>query len=75
MDYFVAILKIIGLVLFVLVAGAFVFFFFMWFMGALAAMVALFAVAWAVGIPITIKENGVKVGYLRWTKFYRTPGK
>jgi hypothetical protein len=75
MDYISAFFKLIGLVPFALAAVAFVIFFGMWFLLALAGMVVLFAVAWAVGIPITIKENGVKVGYLRWTKFHRTPGK
>lgn len=75
MSYISPILKLVGIVLFAIAAIAFVIFFFMWFVGALAAMVVLFGIAWAAGIPITIKEDGEKIGYVRWTKFYRTPGK
>ncbi len=66
------ILKLVGLVLIALLGGAFILFFGMWFVAAFAAMVALFLVAWLFGVPITIKENGVKTGYIRWTKFYPT---
>lgn len=75
MDYTTGILKLIGLVLFAVAAVAFLVFFGMWFLMALAAMVVLFGIAWLVGVPITIKQDGTKIGYIRWTRFYRTPGK
>lgn len=47
------------------------------FFGALmVAFVLLFAVAmavpWMLGFPVTIKEGGSKVGYLRWLTFHRS---
>jgi len=62
--------KLIGLVVFGAVVCALVFFFAFWFFIAFAAAIGLFLVVWALGIPITIKERGVKTGYVRWFKFY-----
>lgn len=64
--------KFLGIALFVLIGGALVIAFGMWFIGAFICLLVIFVMAWAVGIPITIKENGVKTGYVRWTKFYPT---
>lgn len=66
------ILKFIGIILFGVIAVAFVLVFGTWFLVALFSMMVLFGLAWAVGIPITITSNGKKIGYIRWTKFYPT---
>lgn len=70
MDSIKSFFKLIGLVLLIVVAGAIVFFFAFWFFVAFLAMLGLFLAVWAVGIPLTIKENGVKTGHLRWFTFY-----
>lgn len=40
----------------------------------IAGIIGLFFVMWVAGAKITIKENGVVTGYIRWTKFYPTRG-
>ncbi len=67
-----AFFKLLGIALFVVIASVLAIAFGMWILGAFACFLAIFVLAWAVGIPITIKENGVKIGYVRWTKFYPT---
>ena len=53
-----------------------------WLLAAVAAivllpiaiffMLALMLVGWACGLPLTIKQSGVKIGYVRWFTFHRT---
>ena len=40
----------------------------------IAGMIGLFFVMWGFGAKITIKQNGVVTGYIRWTKFYPVRG-
>lgn len=71
MELLTAIMKIIGLVTFCIIAVVIVIFFGGFIFATFAAFIALFALAWAVGIPISIKSNGEKIGYVRWFTFYR----
>jgi len=64
------ILKAIGIFLFcvfvvaiAIAASAYILF-------ALLGFLVIAFMAWAIGIPISIKNNGVKIGYIRWFKFY-----
>lgn len=50
--------------------GLLIFFFAFWFFIAFLAMLGFFLALWAIGIPIAIKERGVKTGYVRWFTFY-----
>lgn len=75
MNTLISILKLIGVVLVIGLAVAFIIFFGVWFLIAIAAMVGIFGVAWLAGVPITISQNGEKIGYIRWTKFYPTSQK
>lgn len=40
----------------------------------IAGIIGLFFVMWVAGTKITIKQNGVVTGYIRWTKFYPVRG-
>jgi hypothetical protein len=62
--------KLLALIALVIVAGAFVFFFAFWVFIAFLGAMGLILLAWAIGAPITIKERGVKTGYVRWFTFY-----
>ena len=52
-----------------------------WLIAALAAIVLLpiavlfmlvvMLIGWACGMPLTIKQSGVKIGYVRWFTFHR----
>jgi hypothetical protein len=61
----------IAVVLFVIIGLALLLFFGAWFLIAMAIILFALFGTWAVGIPITIKVNGQKIGYVRWTKFYK----
>lgn len=65
----ICLLFLTGVVAFIIV------FFGAWIALGLAGLIVLFFLAWAVGIPITVKKDGTKVGYVRWTKFYPTSNK
>lgn len=67
------IFKAIGLVIIGGLMLMLLFFFFWFFLAVIGLMIGIFAVAWVCGIPITVKQNGVKIGYIKRTKFYRTP--
>jgi len=41
-----------------------------YFITFLFVMIGFFAFCGAIGFPITIKADGKKIGYIRWTKFY-----
>jgi hypothetical protein len=47
-------------------------FVFSYFVTLLLVLLGFFAICWALGYPITVKVDGKKVGYLRWTKFHST---
>jgi hypothetical protein len=70
MDYLKAFGKLLALIALVVIAGAFIFFFAFWVFIAFLGAIGLILLAWAVGAPITIKERGVKTGYVRWFTFY-----
>lgn len=36
---------------------------------ALLAVFGIFFFFWAIGTPFVVRCDGVKIGYLRWTKF------
>jgi len=73
MIWFSTLLKLAGILLFCLLAVAFIIFFGFYFLVMFGCFLAIFAAAWAIGIPITIKQNGEKIGYVRWNKFHRKP--
>lgn len=62
--------RILALVALVIITGAFVFAFAFWIFMAFLGVMGLILLAWAVGAPITIKERGIKTGYVRWFTFY-----
>lgn len=62
--------KFLALAVLTIAVGAFVFLFAFWFFVAFLGMLAFLIVLWAIGIPISIKEHGVKTGYVRWFTFY-----
>jgi hypothetical protein len=35
------------------------------------SFVGLFALMWALGVPIVVTKNGKKIGYYKWLTFYR----
>ena len=53
----------------------------LWLVAALAAIVLLpvavlfmlvvMLIGWACGMPLTIKQSGVKIGYVRWFTFHK----
>lgn len=62
----------IAVVIFVILGLSLLLFFGAWFLIAMAVILFVLFGTWAVGIPITIKVNGQTIGYVRWTKFYKT---
>jgi len=62
--------KFIALIALIIVVTVFVFFFAFWLFVAFLGVMGLILLAWAIGAPITIKERGVKTGYVRWFTFY-----
>jgi len=53
-----------------IITGVFVFFFAFWIFTFFLGILGLIFLAWAIGAPITIKERGIKTGYVRWFTFY-----
>jgi hypothetical protein len=41
------------------------------FLVAFLAILAGLVIAWALGVPIKIKESGREIGYVRWFTFHR----
>jgi hypothetical protein len=70
MEYLKAFVKIFLVVLIGVGMGLIIFLFSFWFFIAFIGMLGVFLSAWAVGIPLTIKERGKKVGHVRWFTFY-----
>jgi hypothetical protein len=35
-------------------------------------MLGFFSFCWVIGVPITVKAGGKKIGYIRWTRFHST---
>jgi hypothetical protein len=73
MAWFSTILKLLGIVIFGLLAVMFIIFLGFYFLVILGCLLTILIVAWVFGIRITIKQNGRKIGYVRWTKFHRGP--
>jgi apolipoprotein N-acyltransferase len=48
----------------------FALFAFSYFLVLILLVLGFFALCWLVGIPITVKADGKKICYIRWTKFY-----
>jgi len=65
------ILRLVGIGIFGCIAVVFAIFFGFYFLLLFFGILGIFLLAWAFGIPITIKEGGVKTGYIRWFKFYK----
>lgn len=38
-----------------------------------AVIIAIAAGFWALGFPITVKQHGKRVGYVRWFTYYQLP--
>jgi hypothetical protein len=72
METFSAIMKLIGLVLLVVIGIVLIVAFGGAFLIIFGSFLLLFLIAWMFGIPVTIKQNGVKVGYVRWFTFHRS---
>ena len=73
MSFLSTLLKLAGLAIFFMLAIMFIVFFGFYFLVMFGCFLVIFAAAWAIGIPITIKQNGKKIGYVRWNKFHRKP--
>ena len=62
--------KLFALVALGIVLGVIIFFFAFWIFVAFLGAIGLLSALWVIGVPITIKEKGVKTGYIRWFTFY-----
>lgn len=60
----------VGLVLLVVMVGAIALFLGFWVLLFLGIALSVAILTWMVGVPVTIKRNGKKVGYLRWFTFH-----
>lgn len=66
------VLKMIGLVVFAVIGVILITMFFSFIVIAAGAFIGIFLAAWALGIPITVKVDGQKIGYYRWGTFHPT---
>lgn len=73
MSWLSTILKLLGIaivglliVMFILLLGFYV-------LVILGSILIMLIVAWLIGVPLTITQNGTKIGYVRWTTFHRKP--
>ena len=73
MSFLSTLLKLAGLAIFFMLAIMLIAFFGFYFLVMIGCFLVIFSTAWIIGLPITIKQNGKKIGYVRWIKFYRRP--
>jgi hypothetical protein len=69
------IFSFIGLAILGGLAMVFIVFFGVYFLFVLLGMIAVFALAWACGIPLVITVSGKKEGYIRWFTYHKTKDK
>jgi len=70
MEFLATFLKVIGIGVAAVLSVAATIFFGFYILIFLVGLLSILLVAWGVGVPISIKENGVKTGYIRWFTYH-----